>query len=90
MRLREALEAVAAVSPEAFEDLRRGIDPRYPSLSGETTGPLSRMGRVCSRASAGGSVFDDTCSKIFAMRSRISACRASGSSPTGSGGPYTQ
>src|SRR5678815_1563875 len=54
------------------------------------TGPLSRLGRVYSRASAGGSVFDDTCSKIFAMCSRISACRASGSSPTGSGGPYTQ
>lgn len=33
---------------------------------------------------------DDICAKIVAMRSAISACRASGSSPTGSGGPYTQ
>ena len=32
MRLREALEAIAAIRPEAFEDLRRGIDP---SLSGD-------------------------------------------------------
>jgi len=29
MRLRESLEAVADVSPDAFEDLRRGIDPEW-------------------------------------------------------------
>jgi spermidine synthase len=34
------------------------------------TGPLSHKGRVCSRASTG------SCSKIFAMRSWSSACRA--------------
>ncbi len=61
-----------------------------PRCQVSPTGPLSRVGRVDSRALVGGSVFDDICSKIFAMRSRISACRASGASPTGSGGPYTQ
>ena len=29
MRLRESLEAVAAISPEAFEDLRRDVDPEW-------------------------------------------------------------
>ena len=29
MRLRDSLEAVAEVSPETFEDLRRNIDPEW-------------------------------------------------------------
>ncbi|TMQ17330.1 MAG: hypothetical protein E6J91_10205 [Deltaproteobacteria bacterium] len=38
MRLRELLEAVAEISPEAFEDLRRDIDPEWVLQALEATG----------------------------------------------------
>jgi hypothetical protein len=38
MRLRESLEAVAEISPEAFEDLRRDIDPEWVLQALEATG----------------------------------------------------
>jgi len=38
MRLRESLEAVAELSPEAFEDLRRDIAPEWVLQSLEATG----------------------------------------------------
>src|SRR5262249_7460405 len=38
MRLRESLEAVANASPEAFEDLRRSIDPAWILQALEATG----------------------------------------------------
>jgi hypothetical protein len=41
MRLRESLEAVAEISPEAFEDIRRDIDPEWVLQSLEATGTAS-------------------------------------------------
>jgi hypothetical protein len=38
MRLRESLEAVAALSPEGFEDLRRNVDPEWVLQALEATG----------------------------------------------------
>jgi hypothetical protein len=38
MRLRDSLEAVAEISPEAFEDLRRDINPEWILQSLEATG----------------------------------------------------
>lgn len=38
MRLRESLEAVAAIGPDAFEDLRRDVDPEWVLQSLEATG----------------------------------------------------
>ena len=38
MRLRESLEAVAAISPEAFEDLGRDVDPEWILQALEATG----------------------------------------------------
>jgi hypothetical protein len=38
MRLRESLEAVAEISPEAFEDLRRDVNPEWVVQSLEATG----------------------------------------------------
>jgi hypothetical protein len=38
MRLRESLEAVAELSPEAFEDLRRDVNPEWVVQSLEATG----------------------------------------------------
>lgn len=38
MRLRESLEAVAVISPEAFEDLRRDVDPEWILQALEATG----------------------------------------------------
>jgi hypothetical protein len=38
MRLRESLGAVAAISPEAFEDLRRDVDPEWVVQALEATG----------------------------------------------------
>ena len=38
MRLRESLEAVAAFTPEAFEDLRRDVDPEWIVQALEATG----------------------------------------------------
>jgi hypothetical protein len=42
MRLRDSLEAVAEISPEPFEDLRRDIDPEWvlQSLQGTRTATL--------------------------------------------------
>jgi len=44
MRLRDSLEAVADISPEAFEDLRRDIDPEWvlQSLQGTGTATLRK------------------------------------------------
>ena len=44
MRLRDSLEAVAELSPEAFEDLRRDIDPEWvlQSLHGTGTATLRK------------------------------------------------
>jgi hypothetical protein len=55
------------------------------------TGPPSRLGRVRFPACVGEvSVLGNNPLKISAMRSAIITDRASGASPTGSGGPYTQ
>jgi len=44
MRLRDSLEAVAEITPEAFEDLRRDIDPEWvlQSLQGTGTATLRK------------------------------------------------
>jgi hypothetical protein len=45
MRLRESLEAVAEISPEAFEDLRRNIDPEWVLQALEATGTATLRAR---------------------------------------------
>jgi hypothetical protein len=45
MRLRESLEAVAEISPEAFEDLRRDIDPEWLLQALEATGTATLRAR---------------------------------------------
>jgi hypothetical protein len=45
MRLRESLEAVANASPEAFEDLRRGIDPEWILQALQATGTATVRSR---------------------------------------------
>jgi len=45
MRLRESLEAVAEVSPETFEDLRRNIDPEWILQALEATGTATVRSR---------------------------------------------
>src|SRR5262249_12854440 len=45
MRLRESLEAVANASPEAFEDLRRSIDPAWILQALEATGTATVRSR---------------------------------------------
>lgn len=45
MRVRESLEAVAEVSPETFEDLRRNIDPEWIVQALEATGTATVRNR---------------------------------------------
>jgi Insertion element 4 transposase N-terminal/Transposase DDE domain len=45
MRLRDSLEAVAEVSPETFEDLRRNIDPEWILQALEATGTATVRAR---------------------------------------------
>lgn len=45
MRLRESLESVAEISPEAFEDLRRDIDPEWVVQALEATGTATLRAR---------------------------------------------
>ena len=45
MRLRQSLEAVAGVSPDAFEDLRRGIDPEWILQALQATGTATVRSR---------------------------------------------
>lgn len=45
MRLRESLEAVASVSPQTFEDLRRNIDPEWILQALEATGTATVRSR---------------------------------------------
>jgi transposase IS4-like protein/DDE family transposase len=45
MRLRQSLEAVADVSPAAFEDLRRGIDPEWILQALQATGTATVRSR---------------------------------------------
>jgi|SRR6266545_5011086 len=45
MRLRESLEAVAEISPETFEDLRRNIDPEWILQALEATGTATVRSR---------------------------------------------
>ena len=45
MRLRDSLEAVAEITPEAFEDLRRDIDPEWGLQSLEATGTATLRAR---------------------------------------------
>jgi hypothetical protein len=45
MRLRESLQTVADVSPDAFEDLRRGIDPEWILQALQATGTATVRSR---------------------------------------------
>ena len=45
MRLRDSLEAIADVSPETFEDLRRNIDPEWIVQALESTGTATVRSR---------------------------------------------
>lgn len=45
MRLRESLEAVAEITPEAFEDLRRDLDPEWVLQALEATGTATVRSR---------------------------------------------
>jgi hypothetical protein len=45
MRLRESLETIVDVSPDAFEDLRRGIDPEWILQALQATGTATVRSR---------------------------------------------
>jgi hypothetical protein len=45
MRLRDSLEAVAGISPETFQDLRRNVDPEWILQALEATGTATIRNR---------------------------------------------